>query len=227
MTHPAVHLAVVVGVPDLRLDEVVAAFVECRAGASVETNELIAHCRGQIASFKVPRHIRFVTSWPMSATNLEGASAEDGLIPGTGGCPPSGVEPRSDGEFPHVGAAVVTGGSGAIGAAVCRRLAARGANVALTYHSRRDAADAVVESGRGGVGELAAWAVDLADSEAAKRFADEVRERFGSVHTLIHQPGRMCHRYTSVGLHGAAPPRARRGGGRVLQHRASAAAVVA
>lgn len=92
------------------------------------------------------------------------------------------------GEF-HVGAAVVTGGSGAIGAAVCRRLAARGANVALTYHSRRDAADAVVESGRGGVGELAAWAVDLADSEAAKRFADEVRERFGSVHTLIHAAG--------------------------------------
>lgn len=80
MTHPAVHLAVVVGVPDLRLDEVVAAFVECRAGASVETNELIAHCRGQIASFKVPRHIRFVTSWPMSATKILKADLRDGLI---------------------------------------------------------------------------------------------------------------------------------------------------
>jgi fatty-acyl-CoA synthase len=80
MTHPAVHLAVIVGVPDPRLDEVVAAFVECRAGATVSEAELIAHCRGRIASFKVPRHIRFVTGWPMSATKILRSELRAGLL---------------------------------------------------------------------------------------------------------------------------------------------------
>jgi fatty-acyl-CoA synthase len=80
MTHPAVHQAVVVGVPDERLDEVVAAFVECRAGASVTEQELIDHCLGRIAGFKVPRHIRFVDSWPMSATKILKSELQAGLI---------------------------------------------------------------------------------------------------------------------------------------------------
>jgi fatty-acyl-CoA synthase len=69
--HPAVKLAQVVGVPDPRLEEVVAAFVELRPGASATADELLEHCRGQIASFKQPRHIRFVTEWPMSATKIQ------------------------------------------------------------------------------------------------------------------------------------------------------------
>jgi fatty-acyl-CoA synthase len=69
--HPAVKLVQVVGVPDPRLDEVVAAFVEVRSGSEVSEAELLEHCRGQIASFKVPRHIRFVTEWPMSATKVQ------------------------------------------------------------------------------------------------------------------------------------------------------------
>lgn len=70
MTHPAVHLAVVVGVPDERLEEVPAAFVELQPGASASEEELIAHCRGRIASFKVPRHVRYATEWPMSSTKI-------------------------------------------------------------------------------------------------------------------------------------------------------------
>jgi fatty-acyl-CoA synthase/long-chain acyl-CoA synthetase len=69
--HPAVKLVQVVGVPDARLEEVVAAFVELRPGASATADELLEHCRGQIASFKEPRHIRFVTEWPMSATKIQ------------------------------------------------------------------------------------------------------------------------------------------------------------
>ncbi len=79
-THPAVHLVQAVGIPDERLDEVVAAFVELRPGAETTEEELIAYCRGRIASYRVPRHIRFVSSWPMSATKIQRFRLRDGLI---------------------------------------------------------------------------------------------------------------------------------------------------
>jgi fatty-acyl-CoA synthase len=71
MTHPAVLLAAVIGVPDERLEEVPAAFVELRAGARATPEELAAHCEGRLARFKVPRHVRLVTDWPMSATKIQ------------------------------------------------------------------------------------------------------------------------------------------------------------
>ena len=70
-SHPAVSICQVVGVPDDRLDEVPAAFVELRPGHTVTEAEVIAHCTGRIASFKVPRHVRVVTEWPMSATKVQ------------------------------------------------------------------------------------------------------------------------------------------------------------
>jgi acyl-CoA synthetase (AMP-forming)/AMP-acid ligase II len=69
--HPAVQLAQVVGVPDERLQEVVAAFIELRPGTHASAEEIIAYCRGRIASFKIPRHVRFVSEWPMSATKVQ------------------------------------------------------------------------------------------------------------------------------------------------------------
>ncbi len=69
--HPAVKLAQVVGVPDERLLEVAAAFIELAPGATLSEDELIAWCKGRIASFKVPRHVRFVTDWPMSSTKVQ------------------------------------------------------------------------------------------------------------------------------------------------------------
>ncbi len=70
-THPAVKLAQVVGVPDERLLEVAAAFIETETGATVTEEELIEFCRGKIASFKVPRYVRFVDEWPMSSTKVQ------------------------------------------------------------------------------------------------------------------------------------------------------------
>jgi acyl-CoA synthetase (AMP-forming)/AMP-acid ligase II len=70
-THPAVKLAQVVGIPDPRYVEVPAAFVELTAGASATEAELIAHCKGQLASFKLPRHVRFVEEWPMSTSKIQ------------------------------------------------------------------------------------------------------------------------------------------------------------
>ena len=69
--HDAVKMAQVVGVPDSRLGEVAAAFIELKEGATVEPETLIGFCKGEIASFKVPRYVRFVTEWPMSTSKIQ------------------------------------------------------------------------------------------------------------------------------------------------------------
>jgi fatty-acyl-CoA synthase len=73
LRHPAVVRASVVAAPDERYGEVAAAFVELRPDTVVTEEELISHCLGQIATFKVPRYIRFVSSWPMSGTKIKKA----------------------------------------------------------------------------------------------------------------------------------------------------------
>lgn len=71
-SHPAVRIAEVVGRPDPRLDEVPVAFVELMPETEASADELIAHCKGRIAGYKVPRAIHFVKAedWPMSATKV-------------------------------------------------------------------------------------------------------------------------------------------------------------
>lgn len=69
--HPACGVVQVVAAPDARLGEVPAAFVQLRPGASVTEQELIDHCLGRIATFKVPRYVRFVSEWPMSGTKVQ------------------------------------------------------------------------------------------------------------------------------------------------------------
>lgn len=65
---PGVSQARVVGVPDSRLGEVVAAFIQLDRGASLTKEEVIQACRGQLASFKIPRHVFFVDEFPMTPT---------------------------------------------------------------------------------------------------------------------------------------------------------------
>jgi fatty-acyl-CoA synthase len=69
--HEAIKLAQVVGIPDPRLIEVPAAFVELEPDHTVEADELIAFCKARIAGFKVPRHVRFVDEWPISSTKIQ------------------------------------------------------------------------------------------------------------------------------------------------------------
>ena len=71
LTHPAVEIVQIVGVADARYTEVPAAFVQLRTGTNAGEQELIDFCRGQIATFKVPRYVRFVEEWPMSGTKIQ------------------------------------------------------------------------------------------------------------------------------------------------------------
>jgi fatty-acyl-CoA synthase len=70
-THPAIDIARVFSADDARYAEVPAVFVQTRPGVTVSEADIINFCRGQIATFKVPRYVRFVTEWPMSGTKIQ------------------------------------------------------------------------------------------------------------------------------------------------------------
>jgi long-chain acyl-CoA synthetase len=60
-THPAVLEAAVIGIPSDTWGEAVHAIVVCKPGMSVTADELIAHARTQVAAFKAPRSVEFMT----------------------------------------------------------------------------------------------------------------------------------------------------------------------
>lgn len=62
--HPAVSQAFVVGFPDPRAGEVPVAYVILKDGAHADEASLLAFCKGQIASYKIPRGVRFVRDVP-------------------------------------------------------------------------------------------------------------------------------------------------------------------
>jgi fatty-acyl-CoA synthase len=78
--HPAVKLAQVVGIPDPKYTEVPAAYIELHPGLEASEAELIELCRAETASFKVPRLVRFVTEWPMSASKIQKFQLRNRLI---------------------------------------------------------------------------------------------------------------------------------------------------
>lgn len=87
------------------------------------------------------------------------------------------------------GVAIVAGGSGGIGSAICSALAAAGANVALTYRSRKAAADAVVQDVEAHGRQAFAMSVDHTDPDAVKTFVDAAAERFGHLHSVVYAAG--------------------------------------
>jgi fatty-acyl-CoA synthase len=57
--HPAVQAAAVVAKPDDKWGETPCAFVELKPGASATSDDIIAHCKQNLAGYKVPRHVVF------------------------------------------------------------------------------------------------------------------------------------------------------------------------
>ena len=68
-THPKVGQAVVCGAPHERLGEVCFAFVMPKAGEQLTQGDILEYCRGQIADYKVPRHVDIVEDFPRTTTN--------------------------------------------------------------------------------------------------------------------------------------------------------------
>ena len=68
LTHPNVHEAAVIGIPDEQFGEAVIAYVVAKDGAAPGEDALIDHCRSQIASYKKPRRIQLIKSLPRNST---------------------------------------------------------------------------------------------------------------------------------------------------------------
>jgi fatty-acyl-CoA synthase len=66
--HEKIMEVQVFGVPDARFGEEICAWIQIRDGMTLTAKEVQEFCDGQIAHYKVPRHIRFVTEFPMTVT---------------------------------------------------------------------------------------------------------------------------------------------------------------
>lgn len=67
-THPAIQEVQVFGIPDNKYGETVAAWVQLRKGETTTPETIRDYCQGQITHFKIPRHIKLVTAFPMTVT---------------------------------------------------------------------------------------------------------------------------------------------------------------
>ena len=66
--HPKIADVYVYGVPDEKYGEEVAAAIRLNPAASATPDDIREYCLDKIARFKIPRHIRFVESFPMTAS---------------------------------------------------------------------------------------------------------------------------------------------------------------
>ena len=66
--HPKVQQAQVFGIPDPKYGEEVCAWIVLKPGQSAEGEEIREFCRGQIAHYKIPRHVKFVDAFPATVT---------------------------------------------------------------------------------------------------------------------------------------------------------------
>jgi 3-oxoacyl-[acyl-carrier protein] reductase len=96
------------------------------------------------------------------------------------------------------GAVLVTGGTGAVGSAVCRMLSAEGSDVAFSYRSNVTAADDVSRQVTAAGQRVLARAVDLSVADDAAAFVAEVAARFGGIRSIIYAGGpHVPQRYLS------------------------------
>ena len=85
--------------------------------------------------------------------------------------------------------ALVTGGTGGLGSAICRALADAGATVVVGYHRSADAAQALAGEMRASGQPHSALAAPVTDSQALARLADAIEQRYGRLDILINCAG--------------------------------------
>ncbi len=67
-THPEIEAVEVVGVPDEKYGEELCAWIKLKSNSSLEAPDVIAFCKGQIAHYKIPKFVKFVTEFPTTVT---------------------------------------------------------------------------------------------------------------------------------------------------------------
>lgn len=96
------------------------------------------------------------------------------------------------------GIALVTGGSGGIGASIVELLASRGSDVAFTYHRNADAAAEVGAKVTAYGRATHHAAVDITEASSVKTFVDHVAAEYGGIHTVVSATGPLIPmRYVS------------------------------
>ena len=90
MAHPAVLESATIGVPDRARGETVKSFVVLSPGQTVGADDLIAHCRRELAAYKIPRSIAFLDELPKSsALKILRRELRDREIAATAAQPPT------------------------------------------------------------------------------------------------------------------------------------------
>lgn len=101
------------------------------------------------------------------------------------------VEVQVTRDTPRV--AIVTGGAGGIGRAICRRLAADGHHVVINYRKSASRAAALAEELNAGPCEALAVQADISTSEGIDRLVDATMKRFGHVSVLVNNASPPIH----------------------------------
>ncbi len=90
--------------------------------------------------------------------------------------------------FPEKGRALVIGGSGGVGAEICRVLARDGCDVSLTYFKNRDKAEAAAELVRSEGRNASVHGINIEEPEPVRRLIEDVAAA-GAIHTVVYAAG--------------------------------------
>ncbi|MGV0024431.1 SDR family NAD(P)-dependent oxidoreductase [Phormidesmis priestleyi] len=85
--------------------------------------------------------------------------------------------------------AIVTGGSGGIGSAICERLAEEGAKIVVHYGGHADSANETVNAIKTKGGEAIALQANLSHPDEVTKLFDEAQQQFGSLDILVNKAG--------------------------------------